>query len=444
MRKILPLAVLLIALFVPGNPNHCTAQDVHKERITLQEALQRALRSHENIQVARIQWELAGLLPAKAVSMVLPHANSQATLVRNKEGVLLDTAAASDSGVPADIEPRTQWRGEFNIVQPAKPEVLPAYFSGKELEASEKENYRFALRQILFLVVRTYFDCLKQEKLLEVVQENLQLASQQADVSRRRFEAGEVPRTDYLRASVEVARAQRNRLDTQNRRDLAYARLKSLVGIGQDSDIEVQEPSASGMTLPSLEEARHSAQDRRNDLKQQAHLADQAAWELKRAYAKFIPSFDLEFKELLVDPESFSDRNNFWTLLLKFNWSALEGTDRFLEVREKRLRLEQEKFRYERLKKDILLQVQDTWSVVQTLSLTLKVTTEELASADEDYRATAERYRAGDAASVDVSDTFAHLVSARSDLTNLTYDYQTALYDLERVMGLFADEYISR
>ena len=192
----------------------------------------------------------------------------------------------------------------------------------------------------------------------------------------------------------------------------------------------------------SLEALRKQALDHRNDLKRQERIADQAAWELKKAYAKFLPQFDLEFKELLVDPESITDRNNFWTLLLKFHLPVLEGTDRLLEIKQRKLQLQQEKLRYERLKKDILLEVQDAWFTAQTLASTLEVANEETALAQENYDITTQRYKAGEATSVDVSDTFAKLVSARTDMTNLSYEYQVSLYNLERVVGTFAQEYM--
>ena len=418
----------------------CWADAQQTRKITLQEALGIAQKGHEGIEVARLQMEISRLLPAKALSTVLPHAAADAEFLRGKEGVLLSSTAES-LGITDDVAPRTQWKGTFTLSQPVRPEALPGFIAGQNAAASDRQSYVFTMRQILFAVTRAYFDALKQDKLMEVAEENLRLAGAQADVAKRRFEAGEVPRTDYLRSAVEVSRAQRNRQDTVHRRELANAILKNILGISQEAWVDVEDPPGEIPVPASLEELRSQALDHRNDLERQERLADQAAWDLKRAYAKFLPQFDLEFKELLVDPESITDRNNFWTLLLKFHLPVLEGTDRLLEIKQRKYQLQQEKLRYERLRKDVLLEVQDAWFTAQTLTSTLKVANEETALAQENYDITAKRYKAGEATSVDVSDTFAKLVSARTDMTNLSYEYQVSLYNLQRVVGTFAQEH---
>ncbi len=79
---------------------------------------------------------------------------------------------------------------------------------------------------------------------------------------------------------------------------------------------------------------------------------------------------------------------------------------------------------------------------VKTCESTLDNLRKEVELCEENYHIIFERFKVGLATSLDVTDALTKLDSARTELTTTTYDYQVALLNLKKSIGLFAREYM--
>jgi outer membrane protein len=417
--------------------NEANAPAIEKT-LTLEECFQLAVENNEDILIKDLDVYGSKLLPWTAVAQeIAPTIKAEGSVEYPKEEIF-----SGSSAIRAD----PQKEASITFTQPLiKPEFYPAFKRNKSTVRSIRESHNVQVQNTLFEVANSYFDFLNNQKLLEVAKETFKLAQEQLRISRERYDAGEVPKTDFLRAEVEVHRAKRGLTDAQNNWQLSRATLASLIGI-KDKDFHgipsVEENELfleAGMTL---EELINESYEVRPDLNLLTNEHKAAVWELRRVKMSYLPTLEAEFEQSWIEPEGFSTRNDFWTATLKVDVPIFEGGQRAMDHRQSRIRKEQTELRYERLKKDIRVQVTDAWLKRESAKVNLASFEKEVEFAAENYDVMTKRYEAGQATSLDTIDAFTNLVSAKVGLVNQAFDYQLATLNLYKQVGLLGEPFM--
>ena len=409
--------------------------------LTLGEAFRLAMRNHEAIEVAYLEQKEGGILPLRALSAILPVIESEASVTYPEEEI----GFAGSTIVPSPLS-----EANITLTQPLfQGQLLPGYLGAKNSAEAGEQTRLYTVRQILFEVAQAYFNILRYQHLLEVSQEASRLAEEQLRILSDRYNAGQAPKNDFLRAQVAVSRASRSLMESTNNLQLSYSILSSQIGIPADvlRETKVTEPEESSpVTLEGndeLQKYREFAEMYRNDLKSLKEQVDAQKWVVRQRLASFLPTAELELVQSWVDPESFSRRNDFWTAMFTVSFPLFEGGRRTMDVQQERYKLEQAELRYERLKKEVLLQVEQAWLQCKTAKSHLEAVLKERELSQENYEVLLERYDSGQATSLDVTDAFAELVASRTQAVTQLYDYQLAILDLLREAGLFGEVYVN-
>src|SRR5690606_31967777 len=85
----------------------------------------------------------------------------------------------------------------------------PAFRSAKFAREATTHQTDFELYELLYLASETYLAVLQSTELLKVAEHQYELARHQFDATQKKYEAGELPITDFLRSEEEVNRAER-------------------------------------------------------------------------------------------------------------------------------------------------------------------------------------------------------------------------------------------
>lgn len=430
------------ALPAPVSENTKTIQTVEGKglSLTLEESFQFALKHHEEIQIATFSEREQGLLPWRAFSVILPSVTGNAGITYPKEEI-----AFQNSIIVAD--PLKE--ASITVKQPIfNGQMMPAYMGSKDLSAAASEGKNFEIRRVLFNVAQAYFSLLQSQKLVDVADESLGLAQEQLRILSERYEAGQAPKNDFLRAQVEVSRAERALTESRNNRELAGSALASFIGmtVPEIKEARLVEPeSDSTVRLEENDELQkyiELAKERRNDLGSMKKQADAKKWEVRRALAAFLPNADLIFEQSWLEPESFSRQSNFWTAGFQVSVPFFDRNERVINVKEREYELEQLELRLERLRKDIALQVEEAWRSAQTAKVNLSAVLKEKELSQENYDVILSRYESGQASSLDVTDAFAELTNAKTSAVTEQYAYQLSLLNLLKQAGLFGQSYV--
>lgn len=422
------MAVLCVFYF----PCILCAQEKEKI-ITLEEAYDLALKTHEKIMISKKEVEKSGLLTKKAFSVMMPTAEIEGSFVRQKEEIKFGEYVAL---------PLEQWFSDFNIEQPIyQGSFFPLRKKALNSKTSSIEYSYKTIQDVLFEVANAYYEVLKAEELVENTKETLKLAEEELRVAKARFEVGEVTRTAVLRAEVDVTRAKRNLIKNNNYLKLAKDTLSRLVGIKQIEYHIIKPP-----TLPKIDQDYKAlvskALKHRYDYKISKLGVDIAKEDKNLVKAKYHPILSAVWSYHRVDPETFVQKDNFWDITLKVSVPIFEGGIRIWDYKEKQKSLNQAILAHDDLKKDIKIEVEDAMLTVETYEGTLDNLRKEVELSEENYHIIFERFKVGLATSLDVTDALTKLDSARTELTTTTYDYQVALLNLKKSIGLFAREYM--
>jgi outer membrane protein TolC len=139
-----------------------------------------------------------------------------------------------------------------------------------------------------------FFDYFLAARSLEVNEENLKLIREFRASAEDRYRKGLVPQQDVFQADVEIGRQQERHLTLERMRQVAVARINTLLHLPPDLPLpppprELTLPE----TLPEVQALRQAALEHRPDLKA---LADRVAAEeaaLGLAHKEFCPDFEL-------------------------------------------------------------------------------------------------------------------------------------------------------
>jgi outer membrane protein len=236
---------------------------------------------------------------------------------------------------------------------------------------------------------------------------------------------------------VEVERAERTRVTEQNRLRIALTTLARAISVPEP--IAVTEPLPPTARSASNEELLTQAYTQRQDLRAQEFAIEVARQRKNLVVARYFPQVNARWQFPRLDPETFSNRDKFWTLFLDFEVPIFDGGSRELDLLEHKENLAQAKLEADRLRKDIQVEVRQAFLTIETLEATLATLKKEVALAQENYDITSKTYRVGLATSLDINTSLNALNQVRTQLVNQAYAYQVAVLGLERAVGMFAD-----
>lgn len=124
----------------------------------------------------------------------------------------------------------------FTITQPLDP--IGTHFLKAGIAHDNVKIAKGELRTVWFEirknVISTYMNILSQEKAVEIADENLTITKEFLNKVEIKFNGGSVPRSDVLRAKIEVSRAENNLL--VNQKDLKVAQGTLNLLLGQDAE----------------------------------------------------------------------------------------------------------------------------------------------------------------------------------------------------------------
>ena len=115
---------------------------------------------------------------------------------------------------------------------------LTASKRGADAAAYELEYTRDVIRAI---VIREYYDLVRQRKLLGVQKADLEAKRRNLEQVEAFYKIGSRTKADYLQARVDQANSQLRLLNVVNAEAIAEARLKSRLNIPQEAPIDVDE-----------------------------------------------------------------------------------------------------------------------------------------------------------------------------------------------------------
>jgi outer membrane protein TolC len=274
------------------------------------------------------------------------------------------------------------------------------------------------------------------DRALAVNDESVRLLRDFHKNAQTRYQTGTVPQQDVLQAEVEIGREQNRRLELEEMRDIAIARINTLMHLAPDcplppppKDILVTEE------LPDVQALRATALARRPDLQALADRITAEEASLGVAHKEFYPDFEPFF---MYDRfmGNVSDNRDLATMLgVRMNLPVYKGR-RYGAVAEAEARIAQRRAELARLSDQVNYQVQEAYARVKRSEKSVRLYRDTiLRTAEANVKAAQSAYTTGKI-------PFLSLIEAERNVVGLRDRYYEALADyfrrraaLERAVG---------
>lgn len=404
--------------------------------VTLDEASARALATHDRIRAAEAVQERSRVAPWRAVSALAPNVRDRVSYTREKQEIAFpgDVAAALPGFNPVVVA-QDEVR---NVLAIGQPLYVHEFWALREIGTAAVEQgdevYRAARQDVLLSVAAAYYDLLRAQALAEVAQQTRGLTDVEIAHAEERVRAGEAVQSDVLRVQTERARADQRVAETRGNVEIATDVLRRLAELS--GPFTVTEPALVPVDLTTVDGYLASAREQNPDLKLREASVAEARGEEHRREAQLYPSLGLDFNYQNINHDTFADRNDFWTLMVRAQVPIFEnGGTHWLDISEQRAVVSQREAESTGFERDLEVDVRRAWVTVRTLQAKHTAADEELRLAGDSYRMLSDQYTAGVATNLDVLTSLNALASARADNASIRYAEALSRVQLERVAG---------
>jgi outer membrane protein len=390
------------------------------ERMTLDEAIERALRRDERARTAVVQRAQAERAAGRALTIMGPTARLFGTLQFQNEIVL------SFSGVPPQtIQPgRVELLGG-EITQPLYVhEVWGRRESGKQVAAQSEAQLGRTREQVAVDTLGEYYDALKADRRVDLARTAVERAAAQVALAKARVAAGSAMRTALLQAEIDLDRYNRQVLDAEGTKRVARERLS--VETGAPLEVALAEPGPQAAGAAALDQAVASAWQTRADARAADRAVAAAEADVAAARAHLYPSLVGSAAYTHNEPQALFTTPDAWRALITLSVPLLQNGSEYYDLRDKHSALSVAELNREALRKQIHVDVTRAYVAYETALRQVEVLERQLGFARENQALVIAQFRGGTANSTDVTVAQATLAEAELNVAVARYDREVA------------------
>ena len=338
------------------------------------------------------------------------------------------------------------WNTQIRVVQSIYEggRMSSALRAGRLTEERAVLNYQSAAADTVAAVQIAYYDALLGQHQIKVQEASIELLSRELADTRRRFEAGTVPRFNVLRAEVELANAQPRLIRARNVYRIAKNNLANLLGFDVPHDADEDIPLNLSDRLQAepygleMSSALRLALERRPELGALRKTEALSSEDIVTARSGSKPTFQAyagyDAHSSIFRSDLTSELNG-WIAGVQLNWDIFDGLRTQGRVKEATARKEQAGIELEDAGRRIELEVRTAFSNFREAEEVMKSQEKVVEQADEALRLAASRSEAGAATQLDVLSAQTALTEARTTQIQALHDYAVARARLERAVG---------
>lgn len=287
----------------------------------------------------------------------------------------------------------------------------------------------------VFGIRSAFFEVLRRRDLAEVARGALQSSERHAGQAQELYREGLAPRSDVIKADVQVSNARLEIIRADNALLLAKAALSAAMGLPVTTEFQVAEPELlTGAPALSLQEALAAAPALRPELAAVKARQEAAAAAVRQARSGLNPTVGVDaFYGLQGDDVLPEDTK--WSVGLSIGIPLFERR----VVRSRVSQAEAGRSGLQALEAQVLraieLEVQQAWLLVQEARERQSVTKKIREQAEEDTRVSEGRYQEGLGTMLEVIDARTALTQAGTNAVIARYDSALARARLDRALG---------
>lgn len=395
------------------------AQANLQETMTLDQALEAAVRQNGVVRAAMLDFQAARARARGAASAFLPTITPTYTYSTAQGEVHTGTLSGRSGSVAESAQLVAGWRIWDNGIRDAR--YRSSLLSRDATEAATLQT----LRQVLFSVHQRYYDALRSAELLRVQNEQLIRAEEILRQTQLRAspEVGDAPLKDVKQAEADALNARVNVLVARNRVASSQASLKAILGLGVRDPLPALVPPEDQAPPPwtvTMEQAFEAGIQNRPDLRAQRKRLDSQRQSLRiaRLDAGVTFSVDAEHRRRFADDVSEQS-----LLVFQASIPLFDGFNSREEVRAQQYVLGAEVASLQQSERDALAEIESAY-------MEFAQNRERLEAARLAREAARVSYNAARGARDEGAATLIEVLTAQVSLATAESNFVEALYDV--------------
>lgn len=412
----------------PGQPQ------VAGRALSLEEAVDIGLANQPTIQARLFDYAAARHRVTQALSPMLPQIIGTASASRISQTTL---STSSQTGVTTPVQINRQLNETF-LAQVSLSQLL--FDFGKTFAATDaaRKLANVALesvelqRQLIALAIReAYTNINFSQRLIAVALQSIERAQLNLRSARGFFEVGTRPKSDVVRAEVDVANARVDFIRARNAERLARVALNTAMGIDVDRPTQIQdnliyEPVQFDRTQQRAEALRQRPENRQAKLQVEVSEAQE-----RLAYRNFFPNLSATS----AYGGTGSELNPSWAVGLNLSWTMFDGGNLVGKYQESKANLDAARARLKSSELDIIQNVEQAEISTEEAQERIQAAQSAVASAEENFRLAQGRFDAGVGTILELTDAQLALTQSQNTEAQALSDFRIALYRLDRALG---------
>ncbi|MEA2416001.1 MAG: outer membrane protein [Thermoanaerobaculia bacterium] len=405
-------------------------------KLTLQEALARALQVNNTVERSRIEINVAEQNRKQLLSSILPQVNLTGSTIENSKEVAFGSGADARTILPA-----TDWNYRVVLSQPiyAGLREKRAYDQAKIGIVNAREGVLGTEDAVLLRVASNYLAVANAEANIAIEQRNIEIAEKRKTQSTAFYQAGEVTKVDVLRAETAIKASQRLLASAQQQREAAESALRADLDLTGDITVASPDssPESSIAPMPDEQTLVSKAEAVRPDVAIAQNNIRVAELEVQKQRGAYFPvvTFDAGY----INQKAAFPTSHYGYGAFRFSvpiWQSGQVSSRIAQAKEReqqaRLLLEDAKIA---AREDVHRAVTD----LNAADTTLQLAKEQLAAAEAEYAQVFELYRAQESTSLDLATSEVSLADARRAVAAETLNHNLAQLRVWYAAGAIKD-----
>ncbi|MBN1503870.1 MAG: TolC family protein [Candidatus Eisenbacteria bacterium] len=426
----------LAACVLPGFGVAAALAAVPEGPLDVSDCVRLALGRNPSVLNARENVKESSGRALTALSSFVPSVSSRANYSRRIQGPQQYYISSFDLTLRTESVSSEDWSYNVSAYQSLLDLSQISEVQGARASVRATRHAFEATRQAIAYEVRLqFYEVLKAVKLAEVSMAAQELSRDELNRARALFEVGSVAKGDVLKAEVRLSQSTLELIAAENRVKLERSRLAKLMGLPVETEIEIAEDLGEESARVGTEGAIGLAKARRPDLlaaRENLRAAEKSAFASK---ASRLPSLSGSVSYSWSDnsfPETGDDhrRNYAWDIGVGLELPIFDGFITIASIRQAKARAAIAENELRDTELQVALDVKEATLTIAEATERIKVSKSGLASAEEDYRLSREKYDLG-------SGTILELLDAQVNLSRARSSYVESLASLREAEALF-------
>jgi len=401
-------------------------------RLSLPDAIDRALHAGTQAALARSAEERARIARTEAFADLLPQADAR--IIRYNQSINLQTFGFTIPGQPPVVGPFNVTDAQlsaamqlFNLAAIRHYQSLVAGSQASTFSAQQAEN------DVAAAVARLYVIAQRAATQVASREADVSLFQRVLKVAQDEFQAGTGTRLDVAQATVQVDRARQSLLIAQNDQRLATLALLNAIGADEANDVILIDPLPAAPAPPPIAAALSAAREQRPELKRMAAREREMTLALAAARDRRLPSVGLDF---LGDYSGNHASDLLWSRRIAGTLGVpLFRADINANIARAKADLHDVQIERAQQERDVEQDVRRALMNLENANARVAVASEGARLAEEALTVAQDRRTAGFGSSVEVDRAQDIYRQAREDLIAAQADAAAAQFDLQHATG---------